>query len=84
MIAFAAETETISDATIEVARNKMNSKGADLIFLNDISNGAIFGEDKTSGILIDNNGKSIECELQGKDTLADLLLDSALDKLGIS
>ena len=84
LIAFAAETEIISNATIEAARTKMNSKGADLIFLNDVSNGAIFGKDKTSGILIDNNGKSIECELQSKDTLADLLLDSALDKLGIS
>ena len=84
LIAFAAETEAIGDATIEAARAKMISKGADLIFLNDVSNGAIFGEDKTSGILIDNNGKSIECKLQGKDTLADLILDSALDKLGIS
>ena len=84
LVAFAAETEAIRDATIEAAKTKMLSKGADLIFLNDVSNGAIFGEEKTSGILIDNNGKSIECKLQGKDTLADLLLDSALDKLGIS
>jgi len=84
LVAFAAETEAIGDATIEAAKTKMLSKGADLIFLNDVSNGAIFGEEKTSGILIDNNGKSIECKLQGKDTLADLLLDSALDKLGIS
>ena len=84
LVAFAAETESIGDATIEAARTKMISKGADLIFLNDVSNGAIFGEDKTSGILIDNNAKSIECKLQGKDTLADLILDSALDKLGIS
>jgi phosphopantothenoylcysteine decarboxylase/phosphopantothenate--cysteine ligase len=84
LVAFAAETEAIGDATIDAAKTKMLSKGADLIFLNDVSNGAIFGEDKTSGILIDNNGKSIECKLQGKDTLADLLLDSALDKLGIS
>ena len=84
LVAFAAETEAIGDATIEAAKTKMLSKGADLIFLNDVSNGAIFGEDKTSGILIDNNGKSIECKLQGKDTLAHLLLDSALDKLGIS
>ena len=84
LVAFAAETEAIGDATIEAAKTKMLSKGADLIFLNDVSNGAIFGEEKTSGILIDNNGKSIECKLQGKDTLADLLLDSALDKLGMS
>ena len=84
LVAFAAETESIGDATIEVAKTKMISKGADLIFLNDVSNGAIFGEDKTSGILIDSDGTSVEFNLQSKDTLADLLLDSALDKLGIS
>ena len=84
LVAFAAETESIGDATIEAARTKMISKGADLIFLNDVSNGAIFGEDKTSGILIDSDGTSVEFNLQSKDTLADLLLDSALDKLGIS
>ena len=84
LVAFAAETESIGDATIEAARTKMISKSADLIFLNDVSNGAIFGEDKTSGILIDSDGTSVEFNLQSKDTLADLLLDSALDKLGIS
>ena len=84
LVAFAAETESIGDATIEAARTKMISKGADLIFLNDVSNGAIFGEDRTSGILIDSDGTSVEFNLQSKDTLADLLLDSALDKLGIS
>lgn len=84
LVAFAAETESIGNATIEAARTKMISKGADLIFLNDVSNGAIFGEDKTSGILIDSDGTSVEFNLQSKDTLADLLLDSALDKLGIS
>ena len=84
LVAFAAETESIGDATIQAARTKMLNKGADLIFLNDVSNGAIFGEDKTSGILIDSDGTSVEFKLQSKDTLADLLLDSALDKLGIS
>jgi len=81
-VAFAAETKAIDDQVIEVAKSKMRSKGADLIFLNDVSNGAIFGEDKTSGILIDSSGVTTKCDVQGKDTLADLLLDRALDKLG--
>ena len=82
LVAFAAETKAIDDQVIEVAKSKMRSKGADLIFLNDVSNGAIFGEDKTSGILIDSSGTTTKCDVQGKDTLADLLLDRALDKLG--
>jgi phosphopantothenoylcysteine decarboxylase/phosphopantothenate--cysteine ligase len=82
LVGFAAETNPIDEQVIEVAKSKMRSKGADLIFLNDVSNGAIFGEDKTSGILIDSSGATTKCGLQGKDTLADLLLDRALDKLG--
>jgi phosphopantothenoylcysteine decarboxylase/phosphopantothenate--cysteine ligase len=59
----------------------MVSKGADLIYLNDVSNGAIFGADETAGLLIDSNGETIEFKNQSKDTLADLLLDRALNKL---
>jgi phosphopantothenoylcysteine decarboxylase/phosphopantothenate--cysteine ligase len=53
-----------------------------LIYLNNVSNGEIFGADDTAGVLIDSNGESIECKNQSKDTLADLLLDRALNKLG--
>ena len=79
LIAFAAET---GEMDIAAAKIKMSSKGADLLFLNDVSNGSIFGSDKTAGILIDSNGAVLECAQQEKDTLADLLLDQALTKLG--
>ena len=81
LVAFAAETSAIDKATIEAAKLKMVSKGADLIYLNDVSNGAIFGADETAGLLIDSNGETIEFKNQSKDTLADLLLDRALNKL---
>lgn len=81
VVAFAAETQAISDATIEVARSKMLSKGADLIFLNSVTDGAIFGSNDSSGSLIDSSGSTIHCDLQSKDTLANLLLDNALGKL---
>jgi phosphopantothenoylcysteine decarboxylase/phosphopantothenate--cysteine ligase len=81
LVAFAAETSNIDAATIEVARAKMVSKGADLIYLNDVSEGAIFGSDDTAGLLIDSNGELVEFNNESKDTLADLLLDRALNKL---
>ena len=79
LIAFAAET---GEMDIAAARIKMSGKGADLLYLNDVSNGSIFGSDKTAGKLIDSNGAVFECKEQEKDTLADLLLDQALIKLG--
>jgi phosphopantothenoylcysteine decarboxylase/phosphopantothenate--cysteine ligase len=60
LVAFAAETSPIDKATIEGAKSKMVSKGADLIYLNNVSNGAIFGSDETAGLLIDSNGETIE------------------------
>ena len=79
LVAFAAET---GEVDVTAAKNKMNSKGVDLLYLNDVSNGSIFGSDKTEGKLIDSNGSVYECSEQDKDTLADLLLDRALIKLG--
>jgi phosphopantothenoylcysteine decarboxylase/phosphopantothenate--cysteine ligase len=72
----------LNSQTIDAAKTKMKQKGSDLIYLNNVSNGEIFGADETSGVLIDSNGESIECKKQSKDTLADLLLDRALNKLG--
>ncbi|MEJ6627136.1 MAG: bifunctional phosphopantothenoylcysteine decarboxylase/phosphopantothenate--cysteine ligase CoaBC [Actinomycetes bacterium] len=81
LIAFAAETAPIDAESIETAKSKMKSKGADLIYLNNVSGGAIFGSEETTGLLIDSSGEIIECNNQSKDTLADLLLDRALTKL---
>ena len=82
LVAFAAETGGLDASSIEVANAKLINKGVDLIYLNDVTDGAIFGSDQTSGILIDSNGASTKCEIQSKDTLADLLLDQTLTKLG--
>jgi phosphopantothenoylcysteine decarboxylase/phosphopantothenate--cysteine ligase len=60
----------------------MEAKGLDLIYVNDVSHGAIFGKDETEGILIRKNGESIPVKKVSKDTLADLLLDYALKQLG--
>lgn len=53
IVAFAAETE--NEAT-EIAKEKLHRKGAHLIYLNNVSGGAIFGSSHTSGILIDETG----------------------------
>ena len=79
LVAFAAETGAID---IEAAKVKLTNKGADLLYLNDVTDGAIFGKDQTSGVLINSDGSTLKCDIQDKDTLADLLLDHARNKLG--
>ena len=58
------------------------SKGIDLIYVNDVSNGKIFGSDQTSGVIMDASGVVSQVPSISKDTLSDILLDQLLIKLG--
>ena len=78
IIAFAAETSL----DLVVAKAKLEAKGANILYLNDVSEGAIFGSTETQGIIITSNGAQIEVPNSSKDSLADLLLDQALIQLG--
>ena len=78
MIGFAAETSNL----IESARAKLVAKGLDIIYVNDVSNGAIFGKDTTSGMILSRTGADIALKEVSKDALANLLLDHALRQLG--
>lgn len=82
VIAFAAETSL----NLEEGKRKLVAKSADILFLNDVAHNEIFGSPQTQGVILVKSGaveiaeKAIE--RVDKDTLADLLLDHALDKLG--
>jgi phosphopantothenoylcysteine decarboxylase/phosphopantothenate--cysteine ligase len=82
VIAFAAETSL----DIEEGERKLVAKGADILFLNDVSGSEIFGSDETQGVILTSQvSQSIErvmVDRISKDTLANLLLDQALNKLG--
>ena len=78
MIGFAAETSDHLDA----ARAKLVLKGLDAIYVNDVSNGAIFGKDTTQGMIISRTGADIALKEVSKDALAHLLLDFASEQLG--
>jgi len=77
IVAFAAETDKKS---IEMAQEKMARKGATLIYLNDVSGGAIFGSDRTSGFIIDSTGVLEECVDISKENLAHALINQAISK----
>jgi phosphopantothenoylcysteine decarboxylase/phosphopantothenate--cysteine ligase len=81
-IAFAAET---NGDLVEVAKEKMTRKRSDLIYLNNVSGGAIFGSSKTSGSIIDKTGVIEELSNVSKENLAHTLINHAIskvDKLG--
>lgn len=82
MIGFAAQTEITQELALEKAQSKLREKGLDFIYCNDVSEGAIFGSEITSGTILDRDGGSITLLDAKKLTLANKLLDLALSKLG--
>ena len=82
IVGFAAET--ISDAKeLEASASaKLSSKSLDLIYVNNVSKGAVFGSEKTKGLIIDKERNVIEVPEISKDTLSDILLDQLVSKLG--
>jgi phosphopantothenoylcysteine decarboxylase/phosphopantothenate--cysteine ligase len=82
IIGFAAETSENLVMLEESGRAKLASKSLDLIYVNNVSNGAVFGSDFTQGLIIDRNMNVIKVPEISKDTLSDILLDQLVSKLG--
>ena len=78
LIGFAAETQD----HVAAARSKLESKGLDIVFVNDVSGGAIFGQETTMGTILLGNGADIAVEEASKDALSHLLLDLAIRQIG--
>lgn len=81
VVAFAAETASNSH---QEARSKMVRKGADLIYLNNVSGGAIFGSDSTEGVIISASNERVIDAGTSKVKLAHALIDEALKSLNKS
>ena len=81
-VGFAAETISAKDGHVAAGSKKLDQKNLDLIYVNDVSHGQIFGSDETTGLIMDKSGEITEVPLISKDTLADILLDKIMVKLG--
>ena len=78
IVGFAAETSE----NLEAAQEKMVSKGADILYLNDVSGGDIFNSETTHGFILVRGQEPKKVAETTKDTLAHQLLDEALLQLG--
>ena len=78
VIAFAAETSHDRDSALK----KLKDKGADILYLNDVSAGDIFNTEITHGEIFMKDGTSTKVAKTTKDTLANELLNKALSQLG--
>jgi phosphopantothenoylcysteine decarboxylase/phosphopantothenate--cysteine ligase len=78
VVAFAAETSE----DVASAQEKLVAKGADILYLNDISGGDIFNSETTHGFILTRGKAPVKVAQTTKDTLAHQLLDEALLQLG--
>ncbi|MBI3428904.1 MAG: bifunctional phosphopantothenoylcysteine decarboxylase/phosphopantothenate--cysteine ligase CoaBC [Actinobacteria bacterium] len=79
IVGFAAETED----HLANAEKKLQDKGIDLLYVNDVSGGAIFGSDMTRGSVISKDGIIITVSEGKKETLANVLLDQVQNRLSL-
>jgi len=82
IVGFAAETSSNALSLEQSGFDKLSSKSLDIIYVNNVSGGAIFGSDKTEGLIIDKQKNVIKVPEISKDTLSDILLDQLVSKLG--
>ena len=78
IVGFAAETSE----NLHAAQEKMTAKGADILYLNDVSGGDIFNSETTHGFILAQGKEPLKVAETTKDTLAHQLLDEALLQLG--
>ncbi len=81
IVGFAAETISGLAELQQRGEEKLVSKSLDLIYVNNVSDGAVFGSENTQGLIIDKNHNVIKVPQISKDTLSDILLDQLVSKL---
>jgi len=72
VVGFAAET---GNDFLAQAKTKLQVKGCDMLFVNDVSGGRGFGEDENEGFILHKDGTVTKVEKKSKLEVAQILLD---------
>jgi phosphopantothenoylcysteine decarboxylase / phosphopantothenate---cysteine ligase len=77
IVGFAAETTRIEEHGLQ----KLKSKKLDFIYVNDVSEGAIFSSDSSEGYLLSADGQSTHIAQTSKAKVARVILDNVVSRL---
>lgn len=78
IVGFAAETGDDNGTVIEHARAKLTRKGCDLLVVNDVSGGAVFGDANNCVTVLSASAPDVQVQRASKDFVADVVLDSVV------
>ena len=82
VVGFAAETGDESGSVLEHARAKLARKGCDLLVVNDVSGGKVFGEPENEAVVLDAAGEAVTVPRASKSVLAHVIWDRVVARLG--
>lgn len=81
VVGFAAETGDSQGTVLDHARAKLESKGCDLLVVNEVGESRGFESADNAAVILSPDGVAAEVPMGPKRTLAHALLDIALDRL---
>lgn len=81
VVGFAAETGDDTGSVLELARAKLARKGCDLLVVNDVSGGAVFGSPDNEAVILGADGAATDVPRGSKTTLAHAIWDEVVRRL---
>ena len=81
VVGFAAETGDDNGSVLELARAKLARKGCDLLVVNDVSGGGVFGRPDNEAVILDSDGGAAGVPRGSKAALAHAVWDHVVRRL---
>ena len=75
IVGFAAETGDANGSVLDLARTKLARKGCDLLVVNDVSGGQVFGSPENEAVVLDADGGATPVPRGSKSALAHVVWD---------
>ncbi len=75
VVGFAAETGDATGSVLDLGRAKLARKGCDLLVVNDVSGGAVFGSPDNEAVILGADGTAVEVARGSKAALAHIIWD---------
>ncbi|MFC6153148.1 bifunctional phosphopantothenoylcysteine decarboxylase/phosphopantothenate--cysteine ligase CoaBC [Nocardioides yefusunii] len=81
VVGFAAETGDASGSVLELGRSKLARKGCDLLVVNDVSGGAVFGSERNDVVILAADGDAVDVPEGSKVSVAHAIWDAVAPRL---
>ena len=79
VVCFAAETGDENATVMDHAKSKLARKRCDLLVVNDVGGGAVFGSEETEAVVLAADGSAVSVPHGSKAALANVIWDRVLE-----